>query len=348
MLVHRTGPGQCEKRTKVPSFLLYNFDIGGDELKREHQLYLRGEATTPLRVGGSVSIVGLASRTGSVAHNQALSERRASRTLDYLREAIPNRFAVDQLVAFGEMSMKREGYHDRVENPRFRSVILFVSSGPKPPSVPPVVDISPEIGIDGLMPGFDVFDTLSKTIDVTQGVAGMIEILPWGTVAEFAGNLGPLLGVVGGVIAMPLLWKGVDDQNLTNGRLEGLWDAMQDMASAFSNRDLITTRVSRWPLIPVPKAHPLVGADVLLNEKTWLRGRQEGAEAAYKMMAAMDRNPVDMTVTLHGRPQKQAVTGRFYLYWIWRGTHGRVAEAIRKLVDTRLRAAGKKEWPLRE
>ena len=54
-----------------------------------------------------------------------------------------------------------------------------------------------------------------------------------GTVAEFAGNLGPLLGVVGGVIAMPLLWKGVDDQNLTNGRLEGLWDAMQDMASGF-------------------------------------------------------------------------------------------------------------------
>ena len=67
-----------------------------DQPKREHLAFLRGDAMAPLRNGGSVSVVGLASRTGSTAHNQELSERRAKRVLERLREIIPKRFPVKQ------------------------------------------------------------------------------------------------------------------------------------------------------------------------------------------------------------------------------------------------------------
>ena len=346
MSIHRTGPGQCERRTSPPSSLLYNFDVDGDEPKREHLAFLRGNAMAPLRNGGSVAVVGLASRTGSTAHNQALSERRAKRVLECLREIIPKRFPVKQVVAYGEIPAQREGYRNDVEDPRFRSVILLVSTGPTPPEVPPVVNIAPEIGVDALMPGFDAFDMLSKSMDVTQGVAGLFELLPWGTVAEFAGSLGPLVGIVGGVVAMPLLWKGVRDQNLTNGGMEGFWDAMQDMALAFANVDPVNTPVSRWPAIPVPKAHPLAGSNVLVNEREWFKGRQDGAAAAYKMITSMEEKPVHYKGARGG--PNLPLTGRSYLYWIFRGTNGHVDEAIHKIVDDRLRAAGKKEWPLRE
>jgi hypothetical protein len=348
MSIHRTGPGLYERRTRPPSLFIYNFDIGGDEPKREHRVFLIQAAVPVLQGGGSVSIVGLASRRGSTASNQALSERRASRTLQILRDAVPKKFAVNKVIGVGEMKAQREGYRDNTEDPRFRSVILFVTPDPTPPLVPDTIDISPEVGIDGLIPGFDVFDFISKTIDITQGVAGLVELLPWGAIAEFAGALGPFLGMVSAIIQMPLLWKGVHDQNLANGGIEGFWDAMQDMAVGFSNRALLHTPLSRWPPIAKPKPHFLVGSDMLLNEKQWMQGRTEGCEAAYKAMMLIEKDPIPFKITVNGRTQTVPMGGRMYLYTLWVATHGQVADAIHKVIDKKLRDDGKKEWPLRE
>ena len=35
-----TGPGKVEKRIDPPSFLLFNFDIDGNNLKHEHKAFL--------------------------------------------------------------------------------------------------------------------------------------------------------------------------------------------------------------------------------------------------------------------------------------------------------------------
>ena len=165
--------------------------------------------------------------------------------------------------------------------------------------------------------------------------------------AEFAGNLGPIVGIIGGVAAMPLLLKGVRDQNLANGAAEGFWDAMQDVAVPFGARDLPNTPLSRWAAIPVPKAHPLVGSNVLLNEKEWFKGRQDGAAAAYNLITTMEQKPVPYKVAQGGRPTTIPMMGRYYLYWLWQKSSGHVDEAIHKVVDVKLRAAGKSERPLR-
>jgi hypothetical protein len=139
-----TGPGRTEYRTSPKSLLLYNFDINGDQLKAEHEIFLRKEVVPVLQRGGSVSLVGLASRSGADSHNLALSERRAHNTLAYLRKAVPGAFAAREVTGFGESKAEQEGYRDGSEDERFRSVIVFTSSAPTPPDPPKKHDVTPE------------------------------------------------------------------------------------------------------------------------------------------------------------------------------------------------------------
>lgn len=139
-----TGPGRTEHRTSPKSLLLYNFDIDGDQLKAEHEAFLRREVVPILQRGGSVSLVGLASRSGSESHNLSLSERRAHNTLAFLRKAVSSKFAAREVTGFGESKAQQEGYRDGSENERFRSVIVFVSPAPTPPDPPKKHDITPE------------------------------------------------------------------------------------------------------------------------------------------------------------------------------------------------------------
>ncbi|PID42549.1 MAG: hypothetical protein CSB48_10070 [Proteobacteria bacterium] len=135
-----TGPGRTERRNSPKSLLLYNFDINGDRLKPEHEAFLRKEVVPVLQRGGSVSLVGLASRSGSASYNQALSERRAKSALAFLQKAVTKKFAVRTLTGFGEDKAKQEGYRDSTEDQRFRSVVVFVSAAsipPVPPKKPP-------------------------------------------------------------------------------------------------------------------------------------------------------------------------------------------------------------------
>jgi hypothetical protein len=139
-----TGPGRTEHRTSPKSLLLYNFNINGDQLKAEHEAFLRKEVVPILQRGGSISLVGLASRSGSDSHNLALSEKRAHNTLAFLRKVVPGKFAAREVTGFGESKAKQEGYRDGSEDERFRSVIVFVSPAPTPPDPPKKHDIAPE------------------------------------------------------------------------------------------------------------------------------------------------------------------------------------------------------------
>jgi hypothetical protein len=122
-----TGPGRNEKRANPPSLLLFNFDVDGDRLKPEHMTFLRLEALPTLRASGSVRVIGLTDRTGSRSHNQNLSERRAARTVEFLRQEIGPSLNLRQESGFGEDAAKREGEKDGTSDDRFRSVLVFLS-----------------------------------------------------------------------------------------------------------------------------------------------------------------------------------------------------------------------------
>ncbi|NNF38175.1 MAG: OmpA family protein, partial [Gemmatimonadetes bacterium] len=66
---------------------LYDFGINSAQLGEAHRRWLSNRVVPILVRGGSITVVGEASRTGSFRHNDALSLRRAKAVLAYLRSA---------------------------------------------------------------------------------------------------------------------------------------------------------------------------------------------------------------------------------------------------------------------
>lgn len=137
MTLIKTGPGKAEIRAEPKSFWIYNFDIDGDALKKEHTDFLSKEVVPTLASGGSARIVGLTDRRGSQTYNQALSERRAAKTVEFLKSAASKPFVIKQGTGFGELLAQSQGEADGTDDEDFRAVLVFVSQTPKPPDPPP-------------------------------------------------------------------------------------------------------------------------------------------------------------------------------------------------------------------
>src|SRR5215468_10088274 len=94
--IHEYGHGP------VTTAKLYNFDIAKFDIKAEHSNWLITVVVPKLRDGGSISIVGLASRTGADAFNMTLSENRMHAVINFLRTQVPNGFQIGFEIALGE------------------------------------------------------------------------------------------------------------------------------------------------------------------------------------------------------------------------------------------------------
>jgi hypothetical protein len=116
---------------------LYNFEIGKFDIKTEHFNWLIAVVVPKLRNGGSISIVGLASRTGADAFNMKLSENRLHAVINLLRRQVPNGFQVGIEVAVGERAAWLAGVKDEVEQEGWRGVVVSVWDKPTPPPPPP-------------------------------------------------------------------------------------------------------------------------------------------------------------------------------------------------------------------
>jgi outer membrane protein OmpA-like peptidoglycan-associated protein len=116
---------------------IFNFGIAKHELKREHEDWLRRNVVDLLKRGGSISLVGLASRTDTDAHNMILSRRRADSVIGFLRRESPNNFKVALDVALGERVAKYAGVRDGVEDENLRAVMISAWELPNPPPPPP-------------------------------------------------------------------------------------------------------------------------------------------------------------------------------------------------------------------
>jgi hypothetical protein len=116
---------------------LFNFEIGKFAIKPEHSSWLISVVSPKLRAGGSLTIIGLASRTGSDDFNMQLSDNRLRAVIDLLRKQVPNNFKVAHEVAKGEQAAMYAGEIDGVENENWRGVIISVWNKPNPPPPPP-------------------------------------------------------------------------------------------------------------------------------------------------------------------------------------------------------------------
>ena len=114
-----SGWGLSEHLYNPECLLLFNFDIDSAQLKLEHKEDLRQLIVPPLKFHHGVAVVGLTSRTGTTAHNQELSLRRAQNTLAFLKSEAGSEFDARKAIGFGEMKAKEEGYRPNGEDPRF-------------------------------------------------------------------------------------------------------------------------------------------------------------------------------------------------------------------------------------
>jgi hypothetical protein len=119
--------------------VLYNFDIDGDVLKREHKEWLK-EHVVPQLGDPQVKIElrGEASRSGSDAHNLDLSKRRVAQVMSFFRANGPVLANVADTAA-GEADAAGRGENDNTEDALVRAVVVKVEQSLHR-LVPPVFD----------------------------------------------------------------------------------------------------------------------------------------------------------------------------------------------------------------
>ncbi len=325
-----TGPGKEDILSNPSRILLYNFGIDESQLKPEHKAFLTSLVAPTLKNGGSVSIVGLASRSGSFRHNDRLSLCRAESVRTFLEHTVRNGFPIREFKSFGERKAKLDGVRNGVEDERYRSVLLFLSTSPKPPE--PVLDDSVihEIQLPNIGKSEGILDYIGQGIDVTTGGAAIINLVVDSVLLDVGGTL---LGALGNVLAMPAVWLEANKFARNNGQKLGFSKALQEMADVYSDYDLRLTPESQWKALPhpVPKFGPLSDASVTVAERSARVGTREGYEAAWRFISQMDRSPRIISGNVNHKPVKFRVSGRAFLWWLrqryqedlWRKVHER-------------------------
>jgi hypothetical protein len=162
------GWGLSERLLKPECLLLFNFDVGSAQLKLEHRDELRQRIVPSLKMHHGVAVVGLTSRTGTTAHNQQLSMRRAENTLAFLRGEAGSDFDARPAIGFGEMKAKQEGYRPNSEERRFRSVVVLLGAQRVAPFPPALFDVTPVL--PGEIPTGGFHPDLGKGIDIASGI----------------------------------------------------------------------------------------------------------------------------------------------------------------------------------
>ena len=113
--------------------VLHHFRIGDATLHSSHKDWLSQKVVPLLKAGGSISIVGQASRSGSDQTNKILSERRAASVRGFLEQAARQSFPFQVVTGTGESAAASAGQKDGKEDGYFRSVIIIAHSRPTPP-----------------------------------------------------------------------------------------------------------------------------------------------------------------------------------------------------------------------
>ena len=139
MGLKRTGSGKASfvqgTHDNYKRILLYNFDIDGHDIKREHREFLDKHVVPMMDRDGTVAISGRASRTGSDQHNGTLSEKRAKEVFKYLlRTRRSSR--IFSYNGTGEKVASDNGLKNGTEDELYRAVLVTLSKNGPPPKKP--------------------------------------------------------------------------------------------------------------------------------------------------------------------------------------------------------------------
>lgn len=113
--------------------VLHHFAIGGAVLSQAQRNWLNQKVVPLLRRGGSVSIIGLASRSGSEGFNRRLSEKRADAVRQHLEKQAKQCFQYAYFGGEGESVAAHAGQADGTEDGQYRAVVVLAHTKPEPP-----------------------------------------------------------------------------------------------------------------------------------------------------------------------------------------------------------------------
>jgi hypothetical protein len=335
---------------------LWNFDIDGIELKKDHKDLLFHKVFPLLQGGGSAAILGLASLTGSEEHDLELSVRRAEAVAKYMH-ALWDWTPTDPLKFYGgpmRLGKPRasgkavaDAYYESHkgkrgnirENDFFRAVWVHVWDKPNPPSEEVIV---PAITMPDLPLTNDQIE-FGKWLDV---IAWIESASP---VAELLPPLDLAIAIADTLFALPAAWAAGDQGAFLNGYIVAYDRAMQDMADAYGNSVLDRMSHSRWPEIPVPQVHKeMWAAQTTPFQDKGHQGEEAGCKAAYDGIKRLEKHPFWVDIRVRGYVTQQSFTGKETLRALSKKYRDNVGGYFMDKFRSILRAKGySANWPFR-
>lgn len=292
---------------------LYDFDKNQAKLKRGHIDLLNSTIGPVIRDGGSIKLLGLASTTGSAEYDKKLGEARIHAVVSHLQAKFGKKFAITKEISFGkEMALEFKkanlagGTADYVESDLWRAVIVNAWNRGIPPPPPIGVDV-PFNNSTWQQTVHDAIDIVNAGLSVLDAAADLFALA---RLAAVSGPASLVATVVGGIVALPLIWASADDLARTNGEIQGAADAIQDMADQYSSDSLDRIGMSRWPAVKVPTPHLPSNPQPTASQGAWRAGQVTGLRNAVKTVLGLEQNPKPFTL-----PDGQHIrfSGRFWL-----------------------------------
>jgi hypothetical protein len=349
-MLRPTGPGKyfvkVDPLTKVVRLWIYNFDIEGSRLKKDHTDVLEAAICPVLRDGGNLKMLGLASTTGSASFDAQLGQRRMDETLVHIHGRVGSKFRVSKEIAFGKQmalafgsAKMHGGTADNTESEIWRAVVLNAWNRDLPPPPPVGVDFP----INNNSWAADVgkaVDTVSFGLGIIDLVADLAEIE---SVAAVTGPAGLILSCIQSILAMPLMWLSADMTANVNGQIQGACDAVQDMADQFSNNALDHTPLSRWPAVTAPTPHISSNPQPNQFQLSWRAGQMKGCLAATQKVVDLETNPKPITLP-DGKHIR--LSGRLWLRALSKAYKDNAGiEMVTKPANEELKKQGKRPFP---
>ncbi|HEU5340698.1 hypothetical protein [Edaphobacter sp.] len=345
-----TGKGRyfikIDPLTKVVRLWLYNYDIEGAHLKKDHVDVIDASVTPLLRDGGNIKLLGLASTTGNASFDATLSQHRMDGVVSHLRVAAGGRFAVSKEFAFGKQmalafgaAKLKGGTADNTESEIWRAVVINAWNRDTVPPPPPGVDIP--------ISNNTWSDDVSKTLDKVSFALGLIDfaadLAEIEAVTAVTGPAGLILSCIQSIVAMPLMWFAGDATANVNGQIQGAADAIQDMADQFSNPVLDHTPLSKWPAVKVPATHHSENPTPTVSEQAWRAGQVKGLLAATQKVVDLELHPKPVTLP-DGKHIR--LSGRLWLRALSKTYKDNAGiEIVIKPANEELRKQGKRPFP---
>lgn len=322
---------------------LYNFDIGGSDVKDDHKQLLKARVFDFLSAGGSAAIVGLASVTGTSEGDLNLSQTRADNVAKYLRDLSMFASNPDYTGPFRIKSTVGRGrqwalLYSKSENEFWRAVWVHVWDRATPPS-----DNQVDFGVQ--LPDLPESSALADTGNILDVASWIIAIID---VADIIPVVDLFVSIIDTLFSLIATWAAADQNAYLNGYIQGYDMAMVDMAEPFGSPNLHTKPLSQWPAVPKPSPHEeLWASQPSVGQQKWHEGEQAGCDAAYKQVQNWEKSPLYVDVPGAGYNRQQALSGREVLRVLSLKYPDKVGVYFVKQWNKALNKEGKPDWPTR-